>query len=219
MTGFIPKEQLTAYERWELAAFDEAEQQKRAAETAQADTDDAAQAVQLPTAEDIERIHHEAHATGYAAGYEEGQARARAEAERLVGLVSALEQQLHSLDQSVAEELLGVAVEIASQVLRQSLRLKPEAILPVVREAVASMALHHGHPSLYLHPDDALLVRTQLGEHLTHNGWRLIEDDAIERGGCRIESGASEVDATLATRWRRVLEAIGTNGDWLEPRP
>ncbi len=26
MTGFIPKEKLTAYQRWEVAAFDEAEQ-------------------------------------------------------------------------------------------------------------------------------------------------------------------------------------------------
>lgn len=217
MTGFIPKEQLTAYERWELAAFDEAEQ-KKAAQDATGGETEPTEAVQLPTAEDIERIHNEAHATGYAAGYEEGQAQARAEAEHLAGLVSALEEQLHSLDQGVAEELLGVAVEIASQVLRQTLRVKPEAILPVVRDAIASMALHHGHPTLHLHPEDAALVRAQLGEHLSHNGWRMIEDDIIERGGCRIESGASEVDATLATRWRRVLEAIGTSGDWLEPR-
>ena len=26
MTGFVPKEKLTAYQRWEVAAFDEAEQ-------------------------------------------------------------------------------------------------------------------------------------------------------------------------------------------------
>lgn len=219
MSGFIPKEQLTAYERWELAAFDEAEQQQRAAASA-AEAAPAPEAqVPLPTAEEIERIHNEAHAAGYSAGYEEGQAHAREEAERLSALVGALEQQLRSLDQGVAEELLAVGVEIAAQVLRQSLRVRQELILPVVREAVASMSLHHGHPSLYLHPDDATLVRAHLGEHLTHNGWRLIEDDAIERGGCRIESGASEVDATLATRWRRVLEAIGTSGEWLETRP
>lgn len=217
MSGFIPKEQLTAYERWELAAFDEAEQQKKTAAVTEPENPE--EALQLPTAEDIERIHTEAHATGYAAGYEEGLAEARAEAERLAAMVGSLEEQLHSLDQNVAEELLGVAVEIASQVLRQSLSVKPELIIPVVRDAVASMALHHGHPVLYLHPDDAALVRAQIGEHLTHNGWRLIDDNAIERGGCRIESGASEVDATLSTRWRRVLEAIGTHGDWLDTKP
>ena len=35
MTGFVPKEKLTAYQRWEVAAFDEAEQAARTANAAQ----------------------------------------------------------------------------------------------------------------------------------------------------------------------------------------
>ena len=61
--------------------------------------------------------------------------------------------------------------------------------------------------------------RLHLGEQLAHNGWRIIEDGNITAGGCRVEAGASEVDATLETRWRRVLDAIGTSGEWLEPKP
>ena len=38
MTGFIPKKKLTAYQRWEVAAFDEAEQAARAATAAQKKT-------------------------------------------------------------------------------------------------------------------------------------------------------------------------------------
>ncbi len=91
--------------------------------------------------------------------------------------------------------------------------------MPVVREAIASLPLHHGHPALFLTPEDAALVRQHLGEQLNHNGWRILEDSSLHRGGCRIESGASEVDATLETRWRRVLEAIGTTADWLDETP
>ena len=29
----------------------------------------------------------------------------------------------------------------------------------------------------------------------------------------------SEVDATLETRWRRVIESIGINQDWLDDKP
>lgn len=58
-----------------------------------------------------------------------------------------------------------------------------------------------------------------MGDHLSHNGWRIIEDPSITRGGCRIELGASEVDATLETRWRRVIEAIGVTEDWLSDKP
>ncbi len=244
-SGFIPKEKLSAYERWELAAFDEAAEAARAAsaksQTA-APPAAASKAVALPTAEEIERIHNDAQAAGYAAGleagraagheagriagyeaghaagYAAGQAEARVEAGRIAALGANLRQHLQTLDQEVAEELLTVAVEIASQVLRHSLRIQPALILPVVREAVASLPLHHGHPALFLNPVDAAVVRTHLGEQLAHTGWRIIESSDVATGGCRIESGASEVDATLATRWRRVLEAIGTNGDWLDEK-
>ncbi|MDQ5916243.1 MAG: flagellar assembly protein FliH [Pseudomonadota bacterium] len=224
MSGYIPKEQLTAYQRWELAAFDEAEQAAKAAAEAEAaaiasGAGPSEPAVPLPTAEEVERIHNEAHESGYAAGYEAGQAQAFAEAERIAALGSNLCEQLQQLDQQISEELLAVAVEIAGQVLRQSLRLKPELLLPTVREAVAALPLHHGHPALFLHPEDATLVRAQLGEQLSHNGWRILEDSHLERGGCRVESGASEVDATLQTRWRRVLDAIGATSDWLEDKP
>jgi flagellar assembly protein FliH len=223
MSGFIPKEKLTAYQRWELAAFDEAADvaaTNRAQENGSAGQEEGSDpASLLPTAEDIERIHNEAHQTGYAAGYEAGLAAARVEAETIAALGTNLVQHLQALDQEVAEELLGVAVAIAGQVLRQSLRLQPDLLLPVVREAVAALPLHHSHPSLFLNPTDAALVRTHLGEQLTHNGWRILEDSSIECGGCRIESGASEVDASLQTRWRRVLDAIGTSSDWLETKP
>lgn len=222
MSGFIPKEKLTAYERWELAAFDEADAAPAAPEPATGDHDDDVEipaSIPLPTAEEIERIHCEAHASGYAAGHAEGLAAALAEAEQIAALGENLRLHLQALDQTVAEELLAVAVEVASRVLQQNLRVKPELLLPVVREAVAALPLHHSHPSLFLHPDDAALVRTQLGEQLEHNGWRILEDSSLTRGGCRVEAGASEVDATLQTRWRRVLDTIGTTSDWLDDRP
>jgi flagellar assembly protein FliH len=230
MSGFIPKEKLTAYQRWELAAFDEAEQ---AAKAVAAEPPPAPEEPPpaLPTAEDIERIHSEAYAAGYAdgqaagleaghaEGYAAGEAEARVEAERIAALGANLIQHLQAIDQEIAEELLTVAVGIASQVLRQSLRVKPELLLPVVREAMAALPLAHAHPALFLNPTDAALVRSQLGEQLAHKGWRILEDSSIEAGGCRIESGTSEVDATLSTRWQRVLDTIGSNSDWLDGQP
>ncbi|HEX5804549.1 MAG TPA: flagellar assembly protein FliH [Azospira sp.] len=229
-SGFIPKEKLSAYERWELAAFEDGEGGgvlTPASAAAQQEPEPApSPKIPLPTAEDIERIHNEAWADGHAtgleagrsAGYEEGLALARAEAERIAALGDNLQQSLQQLDQEIGEHLLAVAIEIASQVVRQSLRVQPELLLPVVREAIAALPLHHGHPGLYLNPADAQLVRTHLGEHLSHNGWRIIEDAGISSGGCRVESGASEIDATLETRWRRVLEAIGASSEWLEKK-
>lgn len=243
-SGFIPKEKLSAYERWELAAFDEGEgrggllvptvEPEAPAEPAAAPT--TADGIPLPTAEEIERIHNDAYATGLEAGREAGHAEgraegfeaghaeglkkgmteARAEAEKFMRLADNLRQSLGQLDQEVAEDLLSLAIDIAGQVIRQSLRVRPELLLPVVREALASLPPHHGHPALHLHPSDAALVRNHLGEQLTHNGWRIVEDDTVTTGGCRVTCGASEVDATIETRWRRVLDSLGSSGEWLE---
>jgi flagellar assembly protein FliH len=133
--------------------------------------------------------------------------------------MNSLQCSLQALEQGVAEQLLAVSIEVASQVLRQSLRVQPELLLPVIREAVAALYPHQGHPALFIHPDDAALVRTQLGEQLSHNDWRIIEDATLAPGGCRVEVGASEVDATLETRWRRVISAIGLSQEWLSARP
>ena len=103
--------------------------------------------------------------------------------------------------------------------LRQSLKVKPAVQIPVVREAIATLNAHSGHPSLVAQPDDAELIRSQLGDQLAHNSWRIIEDATLTQGGCRVELGSSEVDATMETRWRRVLETIGISQEWLSDKP
>ena len=221
MTGFVPKEKLTAYQRWEVAAFDEAEQAVTRAEEATPSApgnQEGLPPVILPTAAEIEQMHAEAHQQGYAAGYEEGITRANEIATHIESLMSSLQRALAELDQHIAEQLLATSVEIAKQVVRQSLAIKPELLLPVVREAVATLHPHLGHPLLFAHPDDAALIRTHLGDQLAHNNWRIVEDATLTRGGCRVELGASEVDATLETRWRRVLESIGISQEWLNDK-
>jgi len=127
--------------------------------------------------------------------------------------MNAVQQSIAALDQRVAEELLATALEVARQIVRQSLQAQPELLLPVIREAITTLHPHPGHPLLFVHPDDAELVRKHLGEQLAHNNWRIVEDAALTPGGCRVEHGASEVDATLETRWRRVIESIGLPPD------
>jgi len=224
MTGFAPKENLTAYERWEVAAFDEAEQAAKSAAkqtSSQPKPEETSERepVILPTAADIERMHIEAHEQGYAAGHEEAMALGQARAARIDAVMTTLDQALKALDQQVADQLLATAVEIANQMVHQALRIKPELLLPVVREAVSTLHTATGHPALFVHPDDAALIRTHLGDQLAHNNWRIIEDPSLTAGGCRVELAASEVDATLETRWRRVIESIGINQEWLSDKP
>lgn len=201
--SIVPKEQLSAYQRWELHSFDGVAVGKNAA-------------VVLPTAAQIERMHQQARDEGHAAGYQEGKGQAEAEAQRLQALLEALERELHQFDQSLAQDLLTLSLDIARQMLRQALKVRPELVLSVVQEAIACLPRLNQHAHLLLHPEDAALARASLGERLSHSGWKILEDARIERGGCRLETASSEVDATLPGRWQKVLGALGQQGNWLE---
>lgn len=226
----IPKEELGSYQRWQLGSFDgkPAAATPPPAEAAPAPVPaaPAEPEVRLPTAEDIERMHDEARSQGYAAGLAEGREAAAAEARqadeeaaaRYRTLLGGLQQSLKEVDQSVAEELLGLAIEIADQITRTHIAVREDALLPVIREAIATLPLHHAHITLRLNPADAGDVRRLLGDELSQGGTQIIEDASISAGGCQIQAGASEIDATLETRRKRVLETIGAEAQaWQTP--
>ena len=217
----IQKEQLTAYQRWELPTFD----MVKMAEVVDA----------TPTVTQLEQIQLQAHEEGYNAGHAKGYAegaqkahdeaqkahdeaqKAHDEALRLTEMIGALEKELQQVDQQVAQDLLNLALEIAKQMLQQTLKVKPDLLLGVVREAISALPHFNQHAHLVLHPADAELVRTSIGEQLTHTDWKIFEDAQMERGGCRVETAHSQIDATLATRWKRVVSSIGQDSTWLEP--
>lgn len=199
-----PKENLTPYQRWELPSFGSSGSRQVAAAV-----------TLLPTAAELEGIHQQAHEEGYQAGYAEGRQRAAQEAERLVGLVAALDRQLQQVDQEVLQSLLGLALEVARQMVRQTLQVKPELVLDVVREAVSSLPHFNHGAHLALHPDDAALVRSVMGEQLGHSGWKIFEDMGIERGGCRVQTANSQIDASLDKRWQHVVASLGQDVSWM----
>lgn len=168
--------------------------------------------IHLPTAEDIERIHEEARKDGYAAGYDEGTARGRIEAMQFHGLVESLETSLTRLDQEVADEILALATELARQMVRHTLALRPESVVELIREAL--LQLPQAHALIHINPDDLAMAKEYLGEHLAHAGHRLIEDSTLTRGGVRIEAAGSQIDATVQTRWRRVMDNLSRNIPW-----
>jgi flagellar assembly protein FliH len=59
------------------------------------------------------------------------------------------------------------------------------------------------------------LTRSYAGEQLSHSGHRIHENAKLARGDVMIEAGSSQIDASLATRWRRVLATIGQDTPWL----
>ncbi|NTV69442.1 MAG: flagellar assembly protein FliH [Azonexaceae bacterium] len=237
MAGVIPKDKLAGYQRWNIGSLDakpvshsqlsvdKASPPPAAAPSAPPSQPEVPVTQDLSNTEDVERIHDEARAKGYSIGYQEGleagqQAMATTVAEttaQFAELLGNLQISLAHLDQHVADQVLNVALEVASQVLRGAVNSRPELLLPVIREALTALPLHHAHVVLRLNPTDAGLIREQIGEQLAQTGAQIIDAPEISPGGCLLVAGASEVDATIETRWKRVLESIGVApSEWVK---
>ena len=205
-----PAEKLTAWQRWELAALAEPQGRPR-------------RAVVLPTAAEIERMHQRAHAEGHAeglaAGLAEGRAHAAQRATELAAVITSINRECRERETQIAEDLLSLALEFARRMVRETLNVRRELIVPLVREAMQQMPSFNAAARLVLHPADAELVRATLGETLGQLGCRVVEDASVERGGCRVESATTQVDATLATRWERMVSALGREYSWIEGAP
>lgn len=192
---------MSAYQRWELAAFD---------------AELPAGARGLGTVDELEQLHQRARDEGFRAGREEGRVQAAAEAARLAALASACAREIARIEERLAEQVLDVALEVARQVLRESLRVRPELLLPAVREALSALPAAAQAARLHVHPEDAALVRAELGERHANLGVRLVEDATVVRGGCLLRGETGDVDATLDIRWARVQATLGRSSDWLE---
>ena len=223
----IHKERLAAYRRWEMDTFEPAgKSTPEPGEGKHESANNAGTAVILPTVEQIEQIHQQARQEGYAAGYEAGfntgqeagyqaaSALGAAEVGKLQALLHDLQRELTNADQAISDNLLTLALCLARQMLREALKVKPELMLGVVRDCLQNDAAFGQPVQLFLHPDDAALVR----EHLHHelNDCTVCVDSGLDRGSCRIKTGSGQIDATLATRWQRMVQTLGQNSNWLE---
>lgn len=231
MSNVIPKERQSAYQRWEMTSFNEVKPSAKAepakdhaAEMAAANAAAAAHTANIAAmAQQIESARAEAHAEGYAAGMEEGRAaglaegRAQAEQEKqtLLDIADTFGTEVAQANELIASDMLDLALDLAKAMLKTALNVRPELIIPLVREAIHYLPTLQQPALLHLHPDDAAIITTHLGDELSSAAWRVVEDPHMDRGSCRVETVTNQIDATTTTRWQRIAAALGKESDWL----
>lgn len=158
---------------------------------------------------------------GYGDGHREGYARgletARQEAARLQELAGTFAGALRRIDDEVGQTLIALALDVARKLVHDTVAHNPAVLLPAVRELLANEPALSGAPCLLLNPDDIELVQTHLAGELEAAGWSVRADATVARGGCIASAASGELDATLATRWSRVVKALGRNDPWEAP--
>ena len=190
----IPAEQGETVEHWQLPEVETAGEETQCAPV---------------TAREIEEIQQAAWKEGFEQGRRDGLADAQREIARKVAELDALMQTLarplERLDAEVEQQLVQLCVLLTRHLVRRELRTAPEEILGTIREAIALLPAHRREVRIHLHPEDARLVREHWQGDEEARQWRLVEEPGITRGGCRIESVASRIDATVEHRIHALL--------------
>lgn len=149
---------------------------------------------------------------GYAKGHEEGVLAGEAEMREKIKL--ALEPVRHlalgfstalnSLDVEMSDQLAAIALKIGHQLALDGIKQNPEAVVNLVRSVLHSDPEMIGKPRMRVNPDDAQMITDAFGSEIEALGWKVIPDDQITRGGCKVMSTQGEIDATWESRWESI---------------
>ncbi|MHA7820960.1 MAG: FliH/SctL family protein [Erythrobacter sp.] len=143
-------------------------------------------------------------AEAFARGEEAGRQAAAREHEATGEHQRALRLSLRSFDQaaldSLASEMLETVIALCSQVL-EDFAADPDQLLVRCAEAARRLGGAASDCALHLHPEDVALI-----DPASLDGWRVVPDDTIARGGLRLEGPDGSISDGPA-EWRRAIAA------------
>ncbi len=168
---------------------------------------------------DLDAVGRQAWEEGFAKGLEAGQVAAlqqqqplllalQQNAARLGSVLDFMATPLAALDATVETQLATLACAIARHVVRRELRSDPAQVIAAVRETVALLPVTARDVRVHLHPDDAAILRERLAEPHLRRAWTIVEDPVLQRGGCRVVTEDSQIDARIETRIGAVVASV-----------
>lgn len=176
-----------------------------------------------PTPEQLEPAINAARETGYREGFEEGrQAGEQQASQAVLSANEAIAAQLNTLlentaravaelDQRLGNEISEVVAQAASEVVNGELAMQPETIRRVVTAALEAFSGERAELTLRVHPQDAAILDGLDAIATNDRSIRIVPDPALTPGGCYIDDGASELDATVERRLQAMRLVLTSN--------
>lgn len=220
VTDLIRARDVRGFESWALPSFDppkpepEPEPEPEPPEMEEVPLEE----VQPLTLEELESIRQEAYNEGFAVGEKEGfhsaTLKVRQEAEvALAAKLASLELLMTHLFEPIAEQdtqieksLVDLVQHITKQVIKRELAIDSSQIEHVMRDALKLLPLGVDNVRLYVNPQDFEQAKALRERH--EEGWRIVEDESLLPGGCRVETEHSRIDASIETRVTQVMAKL-----------
>ena len=212
------------------AARIEAAAQTKAAQIEKVARDRAAKLIENAGAEGFEQGKE----AGFEAGVVEGRSQGRgdalkeaqAELERLQSTwaetCAKLESHLQLVEREARQSVLELALRLAEKIVHRTVQVDDSVVVDQVTGALAH-ALGDYEVSVRISPQDRPTLDAALPKLLDEFGRfqsvKLVEDENIRRGGCELTFGQGQVDASLDTQLRRVVELLMPEPEADQPSP
>jgi flagellar assembly protein FliH len=153
--------------------------------------------------ERVARIEKEAYEKGFEQGRRDGLALEEKQLEENGKQFKQLFNELDGLKTKICseteEQLLNLSIAIAKKIIREEVRIQPKIIQQTVRAAL-NFLVDKNQIRILINPQDMEEVRKLLPDiaAVTKGGqFQVVEDQAIGRGGCFMETGFGAINATL----------------------
>lgn len=161
-----------------------------------------------------ETSQKEGYETGYQEGLEKGRKEAYEAAEKeaeavlssqvksVQKLLESMSQPYQDISQNIFESLCHLSIDLASRIVPVEIERHQEWIIDAVQEAVQKLPDDSDPIDVFLHSSDLEVVERYL--QTTQNNWRLVADDVLEEGTCRIKQNSS----TIMNDWKSRLDEL-----------
>lgn len=227
----IRAKDVSAFDRWNLPSFEEvAAVPAYLPETAEVspqdlpeDNEPTSEEVELEsvkplTLDELEAIRQDAYNEGFAVGerdgFHAGLLKAKQEADvalqaKLASLELLMGQLLAPIaeqDQQIEQALVKLVSHVCREVIRRELKCDSAQLTQVLSEALKLLPMGAGNVRIHINPQDFELVKALRERH--EENWRILEDQQLLAGGCRIETEHSQIDASVETRMELALKQL-----------
>lgn len=229
----IRAKDLGAFDHWALPSFDAPGTASAEPESEPASVEPAAPTEEEPvgqseevaiedvkplTLDELEAIRQDAYNEGFATGekdgFRAGQLKAKQEADAALALkLGTLEQLMTHLLEPIAEQdrqmeiaLVRLVSHMVREVVQRELSTDSSQIRQVLREALKLLPMGADNVRIQVNPQDFDTIKALRERH--EESWRILEDDSLLPGGCRIESEHSQIDASIETRLAQTLKQL-----------
>lgn len=142
-------------------------------------------AMATPSADMLQQAYDE----GYTAGIQASQPKVDSDvADALYSVLNSMAPQKYQMDSDIQQEIVLLAKAIAKYLIQQEISTEDTVISSIVKNALSQMPKVAEPPTVYLNPIDIDAIQKITSNPILAH---LVPENDLNRGDCRVESGAS----------------------------